>query len=102
MQLLHILRCVSKFSCRCPGLPIRPRPAQTLGPRIQFMYHQIPPPITTTARMIQIHGMSRPVPVGVVCASVGEMARSSRSDLRAFAASQPSYASGGSLRAPPA
>jgi hypothetical protein len=34
------------------------------------MYHQIPPPITTTARMIQIHGMSAPVAAGVACAEV--------------------------------
>jgi len=41
--------------------------------------------------MIQIHGMSRPVVAGAACANVGEMASklSSRSDLLAFAASQP-------------
>ena len=50
-------------------------PSYSLGPRIRFMYHQIPPPITTTARMIQIHGMSAPVAAGVACASAGEMVR---------------------------
>ncbi len=50
-------------------------PSYSLGPRIRFMYHQIPPPITTTAKMIQIHGMSAPVAAGVACASVGEMVR---------------------------
>jgi hypothetical protein len=73
MQLLHILPPREVFMA-LPGPPDPPAAAQTLGPRIRFMYHQIPPPITTTAKMIQIHGMSRPVAVGVACASVGEMA----------------------------